>query len=102
VRLLRSAAQVVADGAGAAEAVERGLQHPEHQGARRREIAEQLFYGAGGATARAVTCLYNLLSLAAPAQRAGQPAAYFWQSGSHGWAGVDLVARQPASITKEA
>jgi glycosyltransferase involved in cell wall biosynthesis len=66
VRLLRSAAQVVGDGAGAADAVARGLDHTERLSVRRREIADELFYCAGGATDRAAACIYNLLSLPAP------------------------------------
>jgi CDP-glycerol glycerophosphotransferase len=66
VRLLRSAAVVVGDGAQAADAVADGLSDPARLGPRRREIAEQLFYCAGTATARAVACIYRLLALPAP------------------------------------
>jgi glycosyltransferase involved in cell wall biosynthesis len=66
VRLLRSAADVVSTGAEAARAVACALEHPTRLSDRRRSIASDLFYGAGGATARAVACLYDVLSLTAP------------------------------------
>jgi CDP-glycerol glycerophosphotransferase len=68
VRLLRSAADVVADGAEAAVTALRALHRPDRLGGRRREIAADLFYGAGGATGRAVQRIYDLISLAAPAR----------------------------------
>ena len=67
VQLLRSAADVVSDGAAAARGAADALQHPERLRERRRLIANELFYCPGGATARAVACLYDLLALAAPA-----------------------------------
>ena len=68
VDLLRSAALVVGNGRQAAQAVADGLSRPAHVGERRREIAEQLFYCAGSATARALACIYRLLALPAPTE----------------------------------
>jgi hypothetical protein len=67
VQLLRSAADVASDGVAAARAAVDALQHPERLSLRRRLIANELFYCPGGATARAVACLYDVLALAAPA-----------------------------------
>jgi glycosyltransferase involved in cell wall biosynthesis len=67
VHLLRSAADVVSSGRAAARAAADALQHPQRLSNRRRFIANELFYCPGGATARAVACLYELLSLRAPA-----------------------------------
>jgi hypothetical protein len=65
VVLLRSAAEVVpADDVAAA--VRRGLSDPSQRSARRRQIAAQLFYRPGGASERAVRCVYALLDLRAP------------------------------------
>jgi CDP-Glycerol:Poly(glycerophosphate) glycerophosphotransferase len=66
VALMRSAATVVSDAAGVAAAVVDGLRHPRRHAATRRAIATDLFYRAGGATDRAVECIYNLLELPAP------------------------------------
>src|SRR5205085_67215 len=66
VRLLRSAAVVVRDGAETARAVADGLTRPAHLSARRCEIAAQLFYCAGTATERAVAWMYRLLAMPAP------------------------------------
>jgi glycosyltransferase involved in cell wall biosynthesis len=65
VALLRSAAEVVPAGDVAA-AVQRGLADPSQRSARRRQIAGQLFYRPGGASERAVRCVYALLDLRAP------------------------------------
>ena len=65
VARLRSAAEVVAAGDVAA-AVRRGLADPSQRSARRRQIAGQLFYRPGGASERAVRCVYALLDLRAP------------------------------------
>jgi hypothetical protein len=67
VQLLRSAADIVSTGAGAARAVAGALERPGRLSERRRSIASELFYCPGGATARAVACLYDVLSLSAPA-----------------------------------
>ena len=61
VRLLRSAADVVPDARSTDRAVERALELPGRRSAERRAIAGELFYGAGGATARAVERIYTLL-----------------------------------------
>ena len=64
--LLRSAADVVgAD--DVARAVERGLANPHRYSSRRRTVANDLFFGAGRASARAAECIYDLLALAQPA-----------------------------------
>ena len=67
VAMLRSASVVVPDGVAAAEAVADELQQPDRFSHQRRDIADALFYCAGGATARAVKCIYDLLMLPAPA-----------------------------------
>jgi hypothetical protein len=61
VRLLRSAAFVVPDAPSTDRAVEWALESPGQHSAERRAIAGDLFYGAGGATARAVERIYHLL-----------------------------------------
>jgi CDP-glycerol glycerophosphotransferase (TagB/SpsB family) len=65
VRLLRSAADVVGDADGVASTAIRALANPSRFGSERRTIAADLFYGAGSATARALTCIYDLLDLPA-------------------------------------
>jgi glycosyltransferase involved in cell wall biosynthesis len=63
--LLRSASEVVpAD--DVADAVRRGLADPSGRSAERRAIAAQLFYRPGGASERAIQCVYSLLDLRAP------------------------------------
>ena len=66
VSRLRSAAEVVQNADEVAAAVVRALKHPARLSSRRRTIADELFYGAGSATARAVQCIYDLLALPAP------------------------------------
>jgi len=66
VQMLRSAAEVAASASAVARAAARALEHPDRCADRRRAIAHELFYCPGGATARAVACLYDLLSLTAP------------------------------------
>ena len=66
VTLLRSAADVVADSSDVAPAVTRALTNPSTRSERRRAIAADLFFAPGGATARAATCIYDLLELEAP------------------------------------
>lgn len=63
VSLLASVAQSVDDLPGALEAVERGFAHPERQSAERCAVAADLFYEPGGATARAVLELYEVIDL---------------------------------------
>jgi glycosyltransferase involved in cell wall biosynthesis len=63
--LLRSAAEVV-PAEDVAGAVRRGLFNPGRFSARRRQVAAQLFYRPGGASERAVQCVYALLDLRAP------------------------------------
>jgi hypothetical protein len=69
VALLRSAAEVVDAADKVGTAVVRALNRSERLSSRRRAIAEELFHGAGGATARAVQCIYDLLALPAPNSR---------------------------------
>lgn len=66
VELLRRGADVAADPESVAAAVASGLANPGVHSAARRAISGELFYKAGGATARAVQCFYDLLDLAAP------------------------------------
>src|SRR5207244_13255620 len=66
VQRRRGAAAVAASAPAVARAAARALEHPDWHGDRRRAIARELFYCPGGATARAVSCLYDMLSLAAP------------------------------------
>jgi GT2 family glycosyltransferase len=62
VARLRQAADVT-DAAGVASAVSLGLAEPGRHSCHRRAIAEELFYGAGGATTRAVDVIYDVLGL---------------------------------------
>src|SRR5262249_16929822 len=66
VARLRQGADVT-DAAGVASAVSLGLAEPGRHSCYRRAIAEELFYGAGGATKRAVDVIYNVLGLPQPA-----------------------------------
>ena len=72
VSLLASVSQSVDDLPGVLSAVESGLAHPERQRAERLAVAADLFYKPGGATARAVRELYDVIDLepAAPARAA--------------------------------
>jgi hypothetical protein len=70
--LLRSAAEVV-PAEDVAGAVRRGLFHPMRFSAKRRQIASQLFYRPGGASARAVRCVYELLQLSIPDAVSAEP-----------------------------
>ena len=72
VALLASVSQSVDDLPGALAAVERALATPAERSADRRRVAAELFYKPGGATARAVKELYDVLELDAPAA-AGTP-----------------------------
>lgn len=74
VRLLRSAATVArSDAAAVAGAVRRSLANPSAQSAERRAAANRVFYRPGGATTRAVNCIYNVLEL--PMHAATAPVA---------------------------
>jgi GT2 family glycosyltransferase len=75
VALLQSAAHVVRDGAHVADAVLRALGDPAACSAERRAIARELFYRPGGATARAVQCLYDVLQLPTPLPQPAMTAA---------------------------
>ena len=66
VALLRQGADVT-DAAGVASAVSLGLAEPRRHSKHRRATAEELFYGAGGATKRAVNVIYDVLGLPQPA-----------------------------------
>ena len=77
VALLASVSRSVDDLPATLAAVERALADPAEQGPERRRVAADLFYRPGGATARAVRELYEVIELA-PAAAAvaapGQPA----------------------------
>jgi hypothetical protein len=60
VALLRNASTVV-DPADVAAAVTRSLAHACERSAERRAAAAMLFHAPGGATARAIACIYDLL-----------------------------------------
>jgi CDP-glycerol glycerophosphotransferase (TagB/SpsB family) len=72
VALLASASQSVLTAGEAIDAVERGLADPAARSATRRAVANELFYRAGGATARSVTQMYEAISL--DPLRSGAPA----------------------------
>jgi glycosyltransferase involved in cell wall biosynthesis len=61
--LLRSAAHVVQDPRELGRTVQIALADPRQHSQRRRAIASELFYRPGGATARAVQCIYQVLGL---------------------------------------
>jgi hypothetical protein len=63
VALLATVSRSVDDLAGAVAAVEQGLADPGAQSAERRRVAADLFYKPGGATARSVRELYDVLEL---------------------------------------
>jgi hypothetical protein len=64
VRLLRGAATVArSDATAIARAVERSLADPAARSAERRAAAARLFHRPGGATMRAVNCIYDVLDL---------------------------------------
>jgi hypothetical protein len=67
VRLMAEASDNVTDGAGAAEAVERGLAEPGLRSATRRAVAADLFYRPGTASLRCAEALYEVVGLASPA-----------------------------------
>ncbi len=63
VRLLADASESVETATAAIDAVERGLANPRARSGSRRGVADDLFYRAGTATARAVHEVYELLEL---------------------------------------
>ena len=63
VALLASVSRSVDDLSGAVVAVEQGLADPGAQSDERRRVAADLFYKPGGATARSVRELYDVLEL---------------------------------------
>jgi CDP-glycerol glycerophosphotransferase (TagB/SpsB family) len=72
VTILASVAESVDTVDEAIDAVDRGLADPTARSADRRAVAADLFYRPGGATARSIQCLYDVLDLAP----AGVPAAF--------------------------
>ncbi len=64
VELLASVADSVDTVGEAADAVERALADPAARSADRRAVAADLFYRPGGATARSIAALYEVLELA--------------------------------------
>jgi CDP-glycerol glycerophosphotransferase (TagB/SpsB family) len=67
VSLLASVSRSVNDATEALQAVERALANPEIQQSERRLVAADLFYRPGGATARSIRELYDLMELELPA-----------------------------------
>jgi hypothetical protein len=63
VDLLASVSDSVDDVGGAVRAVERALTSPDAHSEIRRSVAADLFYRAGGATARAIRNLYDAIDL---------------------------------------
>ena len=63
VNLLASVADSVDDAPAALRAVERGLAEPAMRSAERRRVAADLFYRPGGATARSIDALYEVMEL---------------------------------------
>jgi hypothetical protein len=69
VKQLQGAARVLDDPRHLAEAINQELQRPDRLSRVRRRLAEDLFYGCGGATDRVTAVLYELLGLRAPGIR---------------------------------
>ena len=67
VALLRSAAAVVGDAAALADAVREALVSPRTRAEQRARAASDVFYQPGGATARALQLVYELIELPAAA-----------------------------------
>jgi hypothetical protein len=63
VALLASVSESVDTVAEALAAVDRGLGDPSLRGAERRAVASDLFYRPGGATARSMAALYDVIGL---------------------------------------
>lgn len=75
VALLRSAASVVGDTTGLAEAVRDALASPRARADQRARAADEVFHQPGGATARALQLIYELIDLPAGVLAApGSPA----------------------------
>jgi hypothetical protein len=73
VELLANASTTI-DGAHALDAaVEQALANPTRQSNARRTVAEELFFGPGEATTRAVAELYALMELDAPVDTRSLP-----------------------------
>jgi hypothetical protein len=66
VDMLRNAADVAFTVEQVVQAVHLGLAEPTRRSAERRRVADELFYCPGGATTRAVACMYDLLELPLP------------------------------------
>jgi CDP-glycerol glycerophosphotransferase (TagB/SpsB family) len=62
IELLRSASEVVTTPAALAVAAAAALAHPGRRAPERRRVAQQIFYAPGGATARAVAVVHELLA----------------------------------------
>ena len=73
VALLRAAATVVRDAAGLADAVRDALASPRAASQQRARAASEVFYDPGGATARALGLVYELIDL--PAAELKAPAS---------------------------
>jgi hypothetical protein len=67
VELMAQAATSVTAPAEVVRAVEDGFADPDRLSRERRHVAEELFYKPGGATARALAEIYDLMELASPA-----------------------------------
>jgi CDP-glycerol glycerophosphotransferase (TagB/SpsB family) len=63
VALLASVSDSVNEATAAMTAVERGLADPSARSEERRRVAADLFYRPGGATARSVSALYEVIEL---------------------------------------
>jgi glycosyltransferase involved in cell wall biosynthesis len=74
IAALWSASDVI-DASDTASAVRDALADPHRHSACRRKLADELFYGAGRASARAADCIYDVLCLPKPAAVAA-PAAF--------------------------
>jgi hypothetical protein len=78
VNLLASVADSVDTVTATVKAVERGLASPEIRSAERSAVARDLFHGRGGATARSVEAIYDVIELdpaaaSAEIQQAAEP-----------------------------
>jgi glycosyltransferase involved in cell wall biosynthesis len=71
IAALWSASDVV-DASDTAAGIRRAFAEPRRHSARRRQLADELFYGAGRASGRAADCIYQVLGLP---RRATAPAA---------------------------
>lgn len=80
VRLLRSAAIVVADPAALRGALELATTRPDVLAHERRRVAGQVFHGPGSATARALHVVYELLELSPAAGVTTNQSLRAWSS----------------------